>query len=89
MRLDKFLKVSRIIKRRTLAKEVCDSGKIDLNGRVAKAASEVKPGDILNLDLGRRKLKVKIVEVKDTVPAKEAASLYEVLEETGLPQEQL
>ncbi|MCL0081117.1 RNA-binding S4 domain-containing protein [Peptococcaceae bacterium] len=79
MRLDKFLKVSRIIKRRTLAKEVCDNGKIKLNDRVAKASSDVKIGDVLEVVLGNRTLKVKIAVIKDTVPAKEAALLYELL----------
>ena len=79
MRLDKFLKISRIIKRRTLAKEVCTGGKIKLNNRVAKAGSEVKIGDVLEVELGNRTLKVKIVDIKDAIPAKEAALLYEVL----------
>ncbi|MCD5406868.1 MAG: RNA-binding S4 domain-containing protein [Desulfotomaculum sp.] len=79
MRLDKFLKVSRIIKRRTLAKEVCDNGKTKLNDRVAKASSDVKIGDVLEVVLGNRTLKVKIAVIKDTVPAKEAALLYELL----------
>ncbi len=82
MRLDKFLKVSRIIKRRTVAKEVCGSGKIKINTRAAKAGSEVKPGDVLDIELGSRLLKIRILEVKETIPAKEAGSLYEVLEET-------
>ena len=88
MRLDKFLKVSRIIKRRTVAKEVCGSGKIKINTRAAKAGSEVKPGDVLEIELGVKTLKVRILEVKETVPAKEAGSLYEVLEETFQQREQ-
>lgn len=79
LRLDKFLKVSRIIKRRTLAKEVCDGGKITVNGRVAKAGLEVKPGDRVDLQIGSRNLSFEIMEIKDTVPAKEAASLYKVI----------
>ncbi|MEG6617178.1 RNA-binding S4 domain-containing protein [Peptococcaceae bacterium 1198_IL3148] len=89
MRLDKFIKVSRIIKRRTVAKEVCDSGKVLLNQRVAKAGSEVKPGDVLEIQFGNKTLKVKILEVKENAPAKEAASLYQVLEETFHPQQPL
>lgn len=81
MRLDKFLKVSRLIKRRTVAKEVCDSGRIMLNGRVAKAGAEVKAGDELTLSLGGRTLKVKILDTPETIKAQEAKSLYEVLEE--------
>ncbi|MCL5045977.1 MAG: RNA-binding S4 domain-containing protein [Actinobacteria bacterium] len=83
MRLDKFLKVSRIIKRRTLAKEVGDAGRIELNGRAAKPGSEVKPGDILVLDFGRRKLKVEILEVRDSVRAEQAGQMYRVIEETS------
>ncbi|MTI82125.1 MAG: RNA-binding S4 domain-containing protein [Firmicutes bacterium] len=90
MRLDKFLKVSRIVKRRPVAKEVCDSGHVKINERAAKAGTEVKPGDILELQLGRKTLKVRVIELKDTVPAKEAASLYEVIEEIKyIPPEEL
>lgn len=81
MRLDKFLKVSRVIKRRTLAKEVCDSGHIMVNNRAAKAGLEVKPGDKVEIDFGSRKLLFEILEVKETIPAKEAASLYKVIEQ--------
>lgn len=89
MRLDKFLKVSRIIKRRTVAKEVCDSGKIKLNQRSAKAGTEVAVGDTLTIELGSKTLTIKILEIKETVPAKEAASLYTVLEEKFNPIEPL
>ena len=84
MRLDKFLKVSRIIKRRTLAKEVCDRQRVLLNDRPAKAGHEVQPGDILTISFGSRSLKVKIVAVQETIPAKQAADLYEVLEDIRL-----
>ncbi|MEW6726054.1 RNA-binding S4 domain-containing protein [Desulforudis sp. 1088] len=79
MRLDKFLKVSRLIKRRTLAKEVCDEGLITVNGRAAKAGTVVKPGDVISLRLGSRRLTVEVLEVADNVPAKLASSLYSVL----------
>lgn len=82
MRLDKFLKVSRVIKRRTLANEVCDQGHVSVNGRVAKAGMDVKPGDILEIRFGQRTLKLEVVDVRDNVPAKLAAELYRVLEET-------
>lgn len=82
MRLDKFLKVSRIIKRRTLANEVCDQGHVSVNGRVAKAGLEVKPGDILEIRFGHRMLKLEVVDIRENVPAKLAAELYKVLEET-------
>ncbi|CCO08629.1 RNA-binding S4 domain-containing protein [Desulforamulus hydrothermalis] len=81
MRLDKFLKVSRIIKRRTLAKEVCDSGQVLVNNRVAKAGLEVKPGDQVAVNFGTRRLVVEILEIKETVPAKEAAGLYKIIEQ--------
>ncbi|NMA52265.1 MAG: RNA-binding S4 domain-containing protein [Peptococcaceae bacterium] len=82
MRLDKFLKVSRVIKRRTLAKEVCDQGHVSVNGRVAKAGLEVKPGDRLEIRFGPRVLKLEIIDVRDNVPAKLAAELYRIIEET-------
>jgi ribosomal 50S subunit-recycling heat shock protein len=82
LRLDKFLKVSRVIKRRTLANEVCDQGHVSVNGRVAKAGMEIKPGDILEIRFGQRMLKLEVVDIRDNVPAKLAAELYKVLEET-------
>ena len=81
MRLDKFLKVSRVIKRRTLAKEICDQGNVLVNGRVAKAGLEIKPGDRLEIHFGPRVLKLEVVDVRDNVPAKQAAELYRVIEE--------
>lgn len=86
MRLDKFLKVSRIIKRRTLAKEVCDGGRAALNGRTAKAGSEVKAGDLLELDFGPKRLKVEILDTPATVRADQARGLYRVLEEVKILQ---
>ena len=81
MRLDKFLKVSRIIKRRTVAKEACDGGRVSLNGRVAKAGSEVKEGDTLEIRFGSRLGKYQIATVKETVRKGEAAEMYRVLQE--------
>lgn len=86
MRLDKFLKVSRIIKRRTLAKEACDRQQVKVNGRVAKAGTEVQPDDILELSFGQRRLKIKITAVRETVPARQAADLYTVLEDKRLEE---
>ena len=80
MRLDKFLKVSRVIKRRTVAKEVCDSGKVYINGRVAKSGTEVKPGDILELNFGSRKLKIRILNTPPSIPANMAKETYLVIE---------
>ncbi len=79
MRLDKFLKVSRLIKRRTLANEICDQGKVFVNGRVAKAGLGVKPGDKLEITLGERIIRLEILEVKENVAAKDAATLYRIL----------
>ncbi len=80
MRLDKFLKVSRIIKRRTLAKEICDGGKVQINNRNAKAGTEVKIGDILAIDFGHRILEVEILDIKNSVPAAKAGELYKKIE---------
>ncbi len=84
MRLDKFLKVSRIIKRRTIAKEACDRQQVKINGRVAKAGAEVQTDDILEITFGQRRLKFKIITIRETVPAKQAADLYLVLEDIYL-----
>ncbi|MGE5653754.1 MAG: RNA-binding S4 domain-containing protein [Bacillota bacterium] len=81
MRLDKFLKVSRLIKRRTLAKEVADVGRIEVNGRTAKPSSEVKVGDLLTLDFGSRLLKVEIMAIANSAGKADAAEMYRVVEE--------
>lgn len=80
MRLDKFLKVSRVIKRRTIANEVCDAGRVSINGRPAKPSAEVKPGDILEIAFGSGKSRIRILAVKETVRKDEANDLYEILE---------
>ncbi len=82
MRLDKYLKVSRLIKRRTVAKAVADAGKISLNGRPAKAASDVKVGDRLCLGFGSHQLEVEVLQVADSVAAKDAKELYRVISDT-------
>ncbi len=79
MRVDKFLKVSRIIKRRTVAKDVCDGGKVEVNGRVAKAGTTLAVGDVIEIQFGEKRFKAKVKELRETVPAKEADTLYEVL----------
>jgi len=81
MRLDKYLKVSRLIKRRTVAKDICEGEKISLNGRVAKPAAEVKAGDVLTLELGSRVIVVRVVSTPNNVRADEAHALYEVLQD--------
>jgi ribosomal 50S subunit-recycling heat shock protein len=77
MRLDKWLKVARIIKRRTVAKEVCDAGRVNVNGRPAKAGTELKIGDEVSLTLGQRTINVRVLVTPETVRANEAHTLYE------------
>ena len=79
MRLDKYLKVSRIIKRRTVANEACDAARVTINGRSAKASAQVKEGDILEIMFGNNPLKVEVLSVKETVKKEEAADMYRVL----------
>ncbi len=81
MRLDKFLKVSRLIKRRTLAKQVADEGRITINGNRAKASSTVKVGDELTIRFGQKLVTVKVEEIKDTTKKENAASMYTVIKE--------
>jgi ribosomal 50S subunit-recycling heat shock protein len=78
MRLDKFLKVSRIIKRRTVANDACDAGKVTVNGKVARASYDVKVGDMLTVTMGARELTVKVISVQETVAKADAASMYEI-----------
>ena len=81
MRIDKYLKVSRIIKRRTIANEACDASRVELNGRPAKAGAQVKVGDIVALHFGDTTFKFKILSVPDVVKKEDANSLYEVIYE--------
>ncbi|MEH7304475.1 RNA-binding S4 domain-containing protein [Neobacillus drentensis] len=81
MRLDKFLKVSRLIKRRTLAKEVSDQGRIEINGKEAKASSIVKVGDELTIRLGQRKVTARIDRIQDTTRKEDAAEMYTIMNE--------
>lgn len=78
MRIDKFLKVSRIIKRRTIAAEACDAGKVHINGRTVKPACIVKLGDVVEVRLGSSPIKFKIVSLNEKVSKEDASSLYEV-----------
>ncbi|MBO4213163.1 MAG: RNA-binding S4 domain-containing protein [Clostridia bacterium] len=80
MRLDKFLKISRIIKRRSVANEACDAEHVTVNGRRAKASYEVKEGDIVEITFGQRSLKFKVKSVKDFVKKDEATEMYEIIE---------
>ena len=79
MRLDKYLKVSRIIKRRTVANDACDTEHVCVNGRRAKASYDVKEGDVLEIAFGQRTLKVRVLTVKDSVAKADAASMYEII----------
>ena len=81
MRIDKFLKVSRIIKRRTVANDACDASHISVNGRVVKASYDVKEGDVVEITFGEKRLKIKVLDVKEVIRKNDASELYEVLPE--------
>lgn len=79
MRLDKYLKISRLIKRRTVANEACDNGRVTLNGRVARASAEVKPGDIIGIAFGNRETKVEVLAVQENVRKEAASDMFRYL----------
>ena len=79
MRLDKYLKVSRLIKRRTIANEACDAGKVSVNGKEARASYDVKVGDVIEITLGSRSVKVKVTAVTEVVRKEEADTMYEAV----------
>ncbi len=79
MRLDKYLKVSRLIKRRTVANEACDSGRVTINDRPAKADTEVKVGDVIAISFGNREVKVEVLDVQETMRKEEAKELFRYL----------
>ncbi|NLJ90915.1 MAG: RNA-binding S4 domain-containing protein [Clostridiales bacterium] len=79
MRLDKYLKVSRLIKRRTVAKEACDSGRVLVNDKVARASTNVEVGDIIEINFGNRSVKVEVLEIKDTSKKDESKELFKYL----------
>ncbi len=79
MRLDKYLKVSRLIKRRTVANEACDAGKVLVNDKVARASYDVKVDDVITLNLGVRQLRAQVVSVQETVAKNDAPLLYRIL----------
>lgn len=79
MRLDKYLKVSRLIKRRTIANEACDAGKVSVNGKEARASYDVKVGDVIEITLGSRSAKVKVTAVKEVIRKEEADTMYEAV----------
>ena len=79
MRLDKFLKVSRLIKRRTVANEACDAGRVLVNGVVAKASAKVKAGDIIEIQFGTKSVKAVVLDIRDTTKKEEAKDLFRYL----------
>ena len=79
MRLDKFLKVSRLIKRRTVANEACDAGRVSVNGQTAKASVKVKPGDIIEIQVGTKTVRVEVLDIQDTTKKEEAKDLFKYL----------
>lgn len=79
MRLDKFLKVSRLIKRRTVANEACDAGRVFVNGVVAKASLKIKVGDIIEIQFGTKAVKVEVLDIRDTTKKEESKDLFRYL----------
>ena len=80
MRLDKYLKVSRIIKRRTVAKEACENGRVSINNKVSKAGTEIKENDIIEIRFARQSLKAKIINIAEHVKKEDAKAMYEIVE---------
>ena len=80
MRIDKYLKVSRIIKRRTVANDACDAGRVKVGGKPVRASYEVKPGDIIEISFGNKTLKALVTSVNDVVKKEDASSLYRIIE---------
>ena len=79
MRLDKYLKVSRLIKRRTVANEACDAGRVTVNGRPAKASAEVKVGDVIEIGFGNKAVNVQVTDIKETTKKDEAKEMFTYL----------
>ena len=79
MRLDKYLKVSRIIKRRTIANEACDAGRVKINGRVAKASSDVKTGDRIDIEVGNKNVSIEVTQVVESTKKEDAKEMYKYL----------
>lgn len=80
MRLDKFLKISRLIKRRTVANDACDAGRVSVNGKVARASYDVKVGDIVEISFGTKPVKFQILAVEDVIKKENATQLYKIIE---------
>ena len=79
MRLDKYLKVSRVIKRRTVANEVCDAKHVTVNGKIARASYDVKVGDVIEISMGQNVTRARVLNVAETVRKEDAAAMYEIL----------
>ena len=79
MRLDKYLKVSRLIKRRTVANEACDAGRVMINGKIAKAGTDVKVGEVIEIGFGTRNVKVEVLDVQETTRKEDAKELFRYL----------
>lgn len=79
MRLDKYLKVSRIIKRRTIANEACDAGRVKINGRVAKASADVKTGDRIDIEFGNKNVSIEVTQVMESTKKEDAKEMYKYL----------
>lgn len=79
MRLDKYLKVSRLIKRRTVANEACDAGRVEINGKVAKASADVKTGDVIEIRFGEKTVKVEVLDIKDSTRKEDASRMYKFI----------
>ena len=84
MRLDKYLKVSRLIKRRTVANEACDTSRITVNGKVAKASYDVKVGDLISVAFGAKTVTVKVLDIRETTKKSESVGMYEVVAESSV-----
>ncbi len=79
MRIDKFLKNSRLIKRRTVAKDACDQGRVFVNDKVAKAGSEVRVGDVIRVEFGNSSISARVLDIKDSSKKEDAAGMYEII----------
>lgn len=86
MRIDKYLKVSRILKRRTVSKELADNDRIEINGRIVKPSHEVKAGDVVTITFGNRRLEIRVLSTEEVKKKQEASSLYEIISETRTEQ---
>lgn len=80
MRLDKYLKLTRIIKRRTVANEACDAGKVSVNDKIARASYDVKIGDIIEISMGQKPIKVKVLSISEFIKKEDASDFYQVIE---------